>query len=293
MAPRSRETVVTIPGLSVVLDSFDPEITRVLRGIFSGRVPGGGGVASPDGAQKTVIEVVDGAGGPERATVTVFEDGVQLYATRNISFLVNYLETLITEKLARGLTQYLLLHSGVVAVDGVAILLPGASGAGKSTSTTCLALTGCDYFSDEMAVCSPDGKRVFPFPKMPSLKSGGLDVIDRAFRSDPPEFIHREPDGRVNYVRVPKTADDLSCVNGAPIGFVIVPGPPEDGETSLTPLKKTDALRVLVEESLDLKLKHAAGFDALANIVDRAGCYSLRMADVPAGAELVRRLVTG
>jgi hypothetical protein len=57
------------------------------------------------------------------------------------------------------------VHAGVVAFDGVALLLPGRSFSGKSTLTRELLLAGADYGSDEYAVLTPQGRvRAYPRP---------------------------------------------------------------------------------------------------------------------------------
>ena len=60
----------------------------------------------------------------------------------------------------------------------------------------------------------------------------------------------------------------------------------------LEPVRKSEALRVLIEESLDLELRHAAGFEALTTIVNNADCYTVRFGDIRAGVELVRELMS-
>jgi hypothetical protein len=61
------------------------------------------------------------------------------------------------------------VHAGVVGYRGRAILLPGASRAGKSTLVAALLRAGACYGSDEYAVLDPDGL-VHPFPRPLSLR---------------------------------------------------------------------------------------------------------------------------
>jgi hypothetical protein len=61
------------------------------------------------------------------------------------------------------------IHAGVVAVDGSAILLPGRSLSGKSTLTAALVRAGATYYSDEYALLAPDG-RVLPYPRPIALR---------------------------------------------------------------------------------------------------------------------------
>lgn len=56
------------------------------------------------------------------------------------------------------------LHSGAVALDGRALLLPGPSGVGKSRLVEALLRAGADYLSDEYAPLDLRG-RVHPYPR--------------------------------------------------------------------------------------------------------------------------------
>lgn len=64
------------------------------------------------------------------------------------------------------------VHAGVVGVGGRAVLLPGRSGAGKTTLVRALVEAGATYYSDEYAVLDPAG-RVHPYARRPSVRVRG------------------------------------------------------------------------------------------------------------------------
>jgi hypothetical protein len=64
------------------------------------------------------------------------------------------------------------LHAGVVAWEQHALLLPGASLAGKSTLVTELVRAGATYYSDEFALLDPEGK-VHPFTRDIRMRQPG------------------------------------------------------------------------------------------------------------------------
>jgi energy-coupling factor transporter ATP-binding protein EcfA2 len=74
------------------------------------------------------------------------------------------------------------VHAGVVAFDGRALLVPGRSGAGKTTLVAALLRAGATYYSDEFAVLDGRG-RVHPFPKTLSVR----DADGRGTARVPPE----------------------------------------------------------------------------------------------------------
>ncbi len=283
------QTFLEVPGLRFVLETDRPELIDISREVFSASVPT---ASSPDGDARTItIQAKSDESAPE-AYSQLRVDGEFINDMTSEGVLVNYIETVVTDKLARHFTDYVLIHSGAVASGSRGILLPGASGNGKSTTTTCLALSGFTYYSDEMAVLSSDAKRLFPFPKLPGLKTGGRKIVQETFK-DAARAVYSPEIDNVTYFEPHSLPGPAEGSEGVQIDFVLLPRRPEPGETLLEPVRKSEALRVLIEESLDLELRHAAGFDALTTIVNNADCYVVKFGDVHAGIGLVQELVSG
>jgi hypothetical protein len=75
-------------------------------------------------------------------------------------------------------TRRVFIHAGVVAWQGRAIVIPGASMSGKSTLIAELIRSGATYYSDEFAVLDDKGL-VHPFAKPLSLRQpGSFNAID-------------------------------------------------------------------------------------------------------------------
>ena len=70
------------------------------------------------------------------------------------------------------------LHAGAVSWQGRTLLLPGRSGAGKSSLTAWLTANGCSYLTDELVFLPDDGSgRVIPFPRPLCIKPGSLAIV--------------------------------------------------------------------------------------------------------------------
>jgi hypothetical protein len=67
--------------------------------------------------------------------------------------------------------EYLFVHAGVVAWEGRAIVMPGASFAGKTTLVQAWLEAGATYYSDEFAVIDRAGK-VHPFARPLAIRDG-------------------------------------------------------------------------------------------------------------------------
>ncbi len=68
--------------------------------------------------------------------------------------------------------EHVFIHSGVVAWEDRALLLPGQSHAGKSTLVAELVRAGATYYSDEFALLDCEGK-VHPFPRDLQMREPG------------------------------------------------------------------------------------------------------------------------
>ncbi len=78
----------------------------------------------------------------------------------------------LREHVALHAPEHTFVHAGCVAVDGMALLLPGSTFAGKSTLVATLLGCGATYLSDEFAVLDDDG-RVHPFPVALAIRRPG------------------------------------------------------------------------------------------------------------------------
>src|SRR6186997_3026660 len=67
--------------------------------------------------------------------------------------------------------DHLFVHAGVVGWEGRAIVMPGASFAGKTTLVQAWLEAGATYYSDEFAVLDRDG-RVHPFARPLAIRDG-------------------------------------------------------------------------------------------------------------------------
>lgn len=77
--------------------------------------------------------------------------------------------------IATASAAHLVVHAGaVVGPSGGAVLLPGRSGAGKSTITAACVTAGLAYLSDELAALDPTTGRIVPYPRPLALEGERL-----------------------------------------------------------------------------------------------------------------------
>jgi len=88
--------------------------------------------------------------------------------------LAAHAEPLVAERAP----DHLFVHAGVVGWDGRAIVMPGASFAGKTTLVQAWLEAGATYYSDEFAVLDRGG-RVHPFARPLAIRDSSTAVIRR------------------------------------------------------------------------------------------------------------------
>ncbi len=282
-----REEEFTVLNLRIALRTNEPGLADHLRTIF----PGQEGVVAtvPPGRQDYVVSSVRNQA--HQRAYQVISSGSVVLRTSDRDALLTYLERSICNAIAEHLgTRYVLIHAAALANEGCGFLFPGPSGAGKSLTAAALAVNGFQYFSDEVAVVTDDG-RLRPFPKVISLKADGWRKLAEAF-----PFI--APAG----CRLPSSESGLYHLNpsyrlksggrwtGPPVSFIILPSRRAGASTILEPLPKAATLTRLVEQSLNLRQLGTRAMGVLVRLVKESECFTLAAGSLREAGPLVARL---
>ena len=176
--------------------------------------------------------------------------------------------------------QHTVIHSAVVERAGLALVLPGNPGAGKSTLCAALALKGWRLLSDELTLVSQIDGLVQAVPRPISLKGASIDLIGRQFplvdMTEPVTDTHK---GSISYARAPSSAVAASN-QSAPIGYVVFPKFSAGSELVCEPLSRAVALVELMKNTFNVGLMGADGFEALARAIVHAKCYAVEYGDL-------------
>lgn len=105
-----------------------------------------------------------------RQGLSVEVDGVEVAVGLSHESALDVLESELQLLVARLAQPAVFVHAGVVSIGGQAIVLPGRSGAGKTTLVRALVAAGARYYSDEYAVLDAQG-RVHPYARRPSVRT--------------------------------------------------------------------------------------------------------------------------
>lgn len=169
--------------------------------------------------------------------------------------------------------HYLMLHAAVLEKNGRAVILPGDPGAGKSTLTAALSLSGFRLLSDEITLVDRDDGLLVPLARPVSLKNASIDVI-RAF--DPDAVIgaaafdtHK---GTVAHLK-PSAESVARMDDKARAAVIVFPRWRAGAEARLSPHPKADAFMHAATHAFNYELLGRLGFDLNAALIDACDCY--------------------
>jgi HprK-related kinase A len=169
--------------------------------------------------------------------------------------------------------DHLIVHAAVIEKGGRAAILPAPPGSGKSTLCAALVQRGWRLLSDELTMIRLADRRVTPLPRPVSLKNQSIAVI----RDFEPGVVGNRPvadtiKGTVAHIRPPldsvRRADE-TC----PVGWIVFPQYEPGAATRLSPLPRSRGFMRVADNAFNYSLLGAAGFEALADVVDAAQCY--------------------
>jgi hypothetical protein len=227
-------------------------------------------------ADGSVVVHIEGHGGA-RARIEV---GAELLATLEWS-----IASVAVKVLGEG---YLLLHAGVVARNGGAILLAAGSGSGKSTLVAGLAGAGFLLGSDEVAVIDPLTLEVLPFVRSICVKEGSRIPLAAAYSSLLTDAPHHRFGGEEVWYLCPDPERWLPAP--APVRSIVVPRYVRDAETRLEPLAHSATLQILLQQSFSVPKHGSFGIGTLTDLLQDVTCYRLTLGSLDDAIRLLTDL---
>lgn len=169
--------------------------------------------------------------------------------------------------------HYLMLHAAVLERHGKAVILPGDPGAGKSTLTAALALSGWRLLSDEITLIDRDDGLITPLARPVSLKNQSIEVIRAAFPDavlgDSARDTHK---GTVAHLKPPR--DSVARMDEkARAAHIVFPRWRAEAAPRLTRHSKADAFIHAATHGFNYSLLGRLGFDLNAALIDACECW--------------------
>jgi hypothetical protein len=225
--------------------------------------------------------------------VGLYLDHEAIGSVANVAAAVDWLLGDITRAVADASAEHLLFHAGGVQHGDMGVLLPAPSGGGKSTTVAGLVHWGFGYLSDELIALDTSTRRILPFPKPLTIKSGSFDAVralapalDPAGHLELRQYVGPEWNIPVDWIRPGSVG--VPC----PLGLVVVPHFVGGGRTVLEPLSADDAFLALALNTVNLDRLGGPGAVMVHDLVHGCDCYRLEISDLAVACHLMHDLVT-
>jgi len=177
---------------------------------------------------------------------------------------------IVASRLAAHLTNGVALHAGAVGWNGRSILIPGQSGAGKSSLTAWFVDKGFAYLTDELSVLAADGA-VAGLSRALMLKRAA-----DTFVSALPRFTswQRHRAGETLMLR-PETPDDHAPAGLLPCGLIIFPSFTPGADLTIRPLTSARACIGLMGCNVNSRNLPDGGFTIISSLARRVTAVEL------------------
>lgn len=196
----------------------------------------------------------------------------------------------LNQETVRVTSDRLLLHAGVVAVDGRAVLLPAGMEAGKTTLVTALLRAGADYLSDELAALDPVTLEVAAYPKALSLDPGSWGLFPDLAQDVDPEVLPLLP----HQWQVPADAVRPGAIRDRAIpALVVFPRYRPSAATTLRRVELADALRELAGCTFGFREAPQRALEVLGRLTTSVPAYSLSVSDLSRATDLLLDALEG
>jgi hypothetical protein len=165
MTDGAHEIAFEAYGVRLAVGAGEEEVLERIRRIL------------PPGSQPCSPETVDARFSLTRGefgTYGITKNGKKLggISKLELDLALEVLDSQLRLYLGRTAPDAVFVHAGVVSRNGVGIIIPAASFAGKTTLVAALVKAGAVYYSDEFAVIDRDGL-VHPYAKALSVRDDG------------------------------------------------------------------------------------------------------------------------
>jgi len=233
------------------------------------------------------LDVLEAAGGH-----LLCEDLLPVGHCAALDHLVPMVKSWMRQTAINRYHYFMAIHAGVVGHGGRCLVLPGASGRGKTTLTAALSRGGFRYHSDEFALLEERTLRVRPVPLSLTVKPGAVDPLVPYYPEIERLPAHVREDGQIVRYLSP-AADPTEWERSDPVGWVVFPLYARDAATALRPVSKPEALRRLLRECLVLPERlDRVGVEQLVTWIREVECYELPMSSLGAAILLLQQLVS-
>ena len=185
---------------------------------------------------------------------------------------------------------YLMLHAAVLERGGRALIMPGDPGAGKSTLTAALMLSGWRLLSDEIALVDRRDGLLRGLARAVSLKNASIGIIrDHAPLAVLGDTAHDTHKGSVAHLK-PTRDSVLRVGEPAQPAWIVFPRWNDGAAARLTPRSRSTAFLHLASHAFNYSVLGQTGFQRAAALMDACTCWDFEYGRLEDAIQVFREL---
>ena len=202
--------------------------------------------------------------------IQLLADDVAVASASTADSLVPDLIRVLDDAVIQRLSTMYAVHAGAVLWSGRALLLPGATHAGKSSLVAELLKRGATYLSDEYALIDSEG-RVHPYPRPLLLRNGGPDQVPM----------------------LPSAWNAPVGDTPVPVGWILSLDYQPSCAWTVTSVTQSEALLILLQNTPHVLAGSPGMVEVFQRAVAGATCYIGHRPDAVPAVDRILRLISG